>query len=256
MAYVAVSKLLLPVGIMGIMFSAMFAAAMSTLNAEYNIMSAVFTTDVYKRLINPAANKKRLLLVARFSTTVIGAIMILGAIYVKYFGGAFEANKLFTGIVAIPLGIPFIFGIVCKKPNVWAAYSSIVIGVLAGIVFNALPVISWEWATLTEIAICLVCYFVPPYLINRKKNKKNPAVERFFERLQTPIREEDKPVITPEYKRVLITLFPMSIMITGALFIGMSIPSLHLYSGKLTFFSGCFCLLCACGIWLYFRKRK
>ncbi len=256
MAYVAVSKLLLPAGIMGILFSSMFAATMSSLNAEYNIMSAVLTTDVYKRLINPAASEKKLLWVARFATTAIGAVMILGAIYVEFFGGAFEANKLFTGIVAIPLGIPFIFGIVCKRPNVWAAYSTIVIGILVGIVFNALPSISWEWATLSEIAVCIVCYFVPAYLLPRKKEKENPAAEQFFKRLQTPIREENKPVITGEYKRALIALFSLSIVIAGGLFIGMSIPSLHLYSGKLSFFAGCFCLLCACGMWLYFRKKK
>lgn len=254
MAYVAVSKFLLPAGIMGILFSSMFAATMSSLNSEYNIMSAVFTTDIYKRLINPKASEKRLLFVARLSTALIGAIMIFGAIYVKYFGGAFEANKLLTGIVAIPLGIPFILGIIVKKPGVFASVLSISVGILAGIVFNTIPGIAWEWATLIEIIICIVLYFVPS-LFSRKKEIK-PAVEQFFKKMNTPIREEDKPVITSEYKNALVLLFSISVIIAGGLFVGMSIPSLHLYSGKLSFFIGLVCLLCAVFMLLFYRKLK
>lgn len=41
MSYISVAIRLLPAGIMGIMFSSMFAATMSSLNAEYNVMSSV-----------------------------------------------------------------------------------------------------------------------------------------------------------------------------------------------------------------------
>ncbi len=253
MAYVAVSKLLLPAGIMGIMFASMFAATMSSLNSEYNIMSAVFTTDIYKRLINPKASEKKLLFVARSSTSLIGIIMIIGAIYVKYFGGAFEANKLLTGLVAIPLGVPFILGIVVKRPGVFSAVLSISGGVVAGIVLNAIPAISWEWATLIETLICLVLYFVPSIFSKKKEIKY--SVEQFIKKIDTPIKEKDKPIITTEYKNALLLLFSISIIVTGVLFISMSIPSLNLYSGKLSFSAGMFCLICA-ALMLLFHKMK
>lgn len=254
MAYVAVSKYLLPAGIMGILFSSMFAATMSSLNSEYNIMSAVLTTDIYKRLVNPKATEKKLLFVARLSTALIGAVMILGAIYVRYFGGAFEANKLLTGIVAIPLGIPFILGIIVKRPGVFASILSISVGILAGIVFNVIPSISWECATLIEIVTCLIFYFIPSLFLRRKEIK--PTVEQFFKKINTSIGDEDKPVITREYQNALVLLFSISVIIAGALFVGMSIPSLHLYSGKLGFSVGLFCLIGTTLTLLIYKKMK
>lgn len=254
MSYVAVSKYLLPAGIMGILFSSMFAATMSSLNSEYNTMAAVFTTDIYKRLINPKASEKKLLFVARLSTAMIGAVMIMGAVYVRYFGGAFEANKLLTGIIAIPIGIPFILGIIVRRPGVFASILSIAGGVFSGIILNAIPAISWEIATLIEIAICLVLYFIPSLFSKRKEI--SPSVERFFVKMNTPIREGDKPVITPEYQNALLLLFSISVVIAGGLFVGMSIPSLHLSSGKLSFFVGLFCLICAALILLFYKKLK
>jgi uncharacterized sodium:solute symporter family permease YidK len=253
MAYVVVSKLLLPAGIMGILFCSMFAATMSSLNAEYNIMSGVFTNDVYKRLINPKASEKQLMWVARFSTGLVGAIIILGAIYVKNFGGAFEANKLFTGILAIPLGFPLLLGIVFKNPNSTAAILTIIVGALSGVVLNAISGISWEWATLIETAICAVVYFVPSYIMHESDIHKT-KVDDFFIQMATPIKEENKPIIAFEYKKMLSYLFIFSLLISGGLFAGMSIPSLSLLSGKLSMAAGLICILGACGIWIYYKK--
>jgi MFS family permease len=185
---------------------------------------------------------------------MIGAVMILGAIYVRYLGGAFEANKLLTGIVAIPLGTPFILGIAVKKPGVYSAMLSIFAGILVGIVLNAVPSVSWEWATLIEIVVCLVLYFVP--VLFSKNRENTPALQHFFDRISTPVKEDDKPVITHEYKKAIILLFAISIIIAGLLFVGMSIPSLHLYSGQLSFGAGCFCFLCAGVMWLYVHKTN
>jgi len=253
MAYVVVSKMLLPAGIMGILFSSMFAATMSSLNAEYNIMSGVLTNDVYKRLIHPKADEKRLLLVARLATGMVGALIVLGAMYVNVFGGAFEANKLFTGILAIPLGFPLILGIVFKRPNSTSAILTILVGALSGIVLNAIPSLSWEWATLIEMLICSITYFVPGYLIKEKESHTR-EVDDFFVQMATPIREEDKPVISFEYKRTLIYLFVFSLLVSGGLFAGMSIPSIHLFSGQLSMGAGMLCMLGALALWIYFKK--
>ena len=59
MSYVMISSMLLPAGVMGIMFSSMFAATMSSLNAEYNIMAGVITTDIYKRMFNPLRRRRK-----------------------------------------------------------------------------------------------------------------------------------------------------------------------------------------------------
>ena len=232
MSYVMVSGMLLPAGIMGIMFSSMFAATMSSLNAEYNIMAGVLTNDVYLRMFNPKAGQKTLMNVARISTVLVGAIMILGAISIRNFGGAFEANKLFTGILAIPVGIPLVMGVVSKKPDMASSIATIIVGIVAGIGLNIVPGLAWEYATLIELGLCLVIYYFPAFLRNRTYSEEEL---RFFRLVKTPIREEDKPVISPQYVRAMVYLFVFSMVVSGLLFSGIHNHSNNLLSLKNAF---------------------
>lgn len=253
MSYISVAIRLLPAGIMGIMFSSMFAATMSSLNAEYNVMSSVFTKDVYQRLFNTKADDKRLLSVARWSTLVIGILIAVGAIYIKGFGGAFEANKLFTGIFCIPIGIPLILGIVNRKPNAQAAIVTISAGIIAGIVLNALPHVNWETATLIELLVCLILYYLPIY--GQMNTTDQLKVDNLFKTLNVNISPEKKPTISPQYIKALMILLLVSLIVSGGLFIGMSIVNLHSMSGNLNLWAGITSLLLAVGLWIVYKLK-
>lgn len=254
MSYVAVSSMLLPVGVMGIMFSSMFAATMSSLNAEYNIMAGVMTNDVYLRMIHPKATPARLLVVGRLSTLLVGIVMILGAIGIRNFGGAFEANKLFTGILAIPVGIPLVLGILAKSPNQRSALSTIFVGVAAGVVLNLLPQLSWEWATLIETTLCLAIYYAPA--LRRSKRLLAAGSAEFFKLVETPIREADKPTIAPAYLKALFLLFIFSMVVAGAMFAVASLPSLAKAGGRWSLFVGLLCLAAAAVIGGVYRIKQ
>ncbi len=254
MSYVLISSKLLPVGVMGIMFSSMFAATISSLNAEYNVIAGVITTDIYKRMFNPNADDKRLLFVARIATVIVGIIMIFGAFGVRNFGGAFEANKLFSGILAIPLGIPLVLGIVSRVPDKKSSIYTIVVGVILGIVINMIPQISWEVGTLIETVVCVVIYYSP--ILKRNRVYSRTEIE-LFEKISTPIRESDKPNISPEYIRSLVILFVFSIMVSGLLFTGMSLPSIDERGGQYGGIAGVLCMLSAGVTYvLYLRVRS
>ena len=254
MSYVSVSIKLLPVGIMGILFSSMFAATMSTLNAEYNVIASVLTNDVYKRFINRNASEKNLLSVARISTALVGVLIVGGAMLIKNFGGAFEANKLFSSILAIPLGIPLLLGILFRKPDSTASIACIFAGVISGVILNLIPSISWEWATLIESAICFVVYFIPS--IKKRSAEKDAEVDKFFELLHTPIAEEDKPKISPDYIRTLVWLFAFSFVTAGLLFVVMSIPTIKTDGGLYSCLAGVICLVGALVLVVAYRRKK
>ena len=253
MSYVALASRLLPSGIMGILFASMFAATMSSLNAEYNVMSAVMTHDIYKRLIEPGASDARLLSVARWSTLVTGLVMIGGAVLIQGIGGAFEANKLFTGILAIPLGIPLILGIVSKRPGSPAAIITIAGGIVVGTALNLAPFLSWEIATLIEIILCLTLYYFP-WPSGRDDSGKE-KLDALFLRLENPVPEKDKGTIAPGYGRALGSLMAASLLVAGLLFCGMSIPSLSERSGLYSFIAGAICLAAALPP-LFIKKNK
>ena len=254
MSYVSVAVKLLPVGIMGILFSSMFAATMSSLNAEYNVMASVLTNDIYKRLFNRNASEKKLLSVARISTALVGATMIAGAILIRNFGGAFEANKLFSSILAIPLGIPLIMGILVKKPDSTASILTIFTGVVSGVVLNLMPSVSWELATVIESALCFIVYFIPSW--KKRSEAKEAEVNSFFKLIHTPIADKDKPTIAPEYTRAIVWLFVLSLATSGILFVVMSIPTVKTDGGLYSCLAGVSCLLGALLMTIIYLKRK
>jgi Na+/proline symporter len=254
MSYVSVAIKLLPVGIMGILFSSMFAATMSSLNAEYNVMASVLTNDIYKRLFNRNATEKKLLSVARISTALVGATMIAGAILIRNFGGAFEANKLFSSILAIPLGIPLLMGILVRKPDSTASIATIFTGVVSGIVLNLIPSVSWEMATLIESALCFIVYFIPSW--KKRSEQKDAEVDSFFKLIHTPIRDEDKPKISPEYIRAIVWLFVFSLVTAGILFVVMSIPTINTDGGLYSCLAGAACLSGGLILAIIYLKRN
>jgi len=254
MAYVAVSAKLLPPGLMGVMISSMFAATMSSLNAEYNVISSVLTTDIYKRIFRPKVSEKELFRPAQIFTLVTGTLVLLGGIYVTNFGGAFEANKLFTGIFAIPIGIPLVFGLLMKRPTPQGAMVTVVAGSVTGIILNLFPEkLSWEMATLIETILCFFIFIVSGY-VKQSEKINSEKVDGFFRQILKPIPEPEKPTIEPKLKHALSGLFVISFILSGLLFIVASLPSLYLTSGKYSFGAGLICLIIS-GI-IHFIKRK
>jgi len=252
MAYVAISSKLLPSGLMGVMIASMFAATMSSLNSEYNVIAAVLSKDVYQRLMNKNASDKQLLLVAKLSTVVVGMLVLFGGLFIKDFGGAFEANKLFTGIFAIPIGIPLVLGIATRKASPRGAMLTVVVGALSGIVLNSFPsYFSWEMATLIETVTCLAIFYGSG-LQTFKDADYLERVKVLFQRLHSKI--EDVPFIDKNFNRALSVLYIASLIVSGVLFIGMGIPAVNEMSGALSVGSGIACLLIGGMIWVFSKN--
>ena len=139
-SYIEMCIRLLPPGMLGLMVSAMLAASLSTLAAEFNVTSSVFTTDIYR------------------------ALLAFGALFVSKLGGAFEANKTLMALVGVPIVIPTVFGILWKRPNTTGVYACIVAGVAGGLVFKNVLGLQWEFATIAQVATCLVAYWAGGFL--------------------------------------------------------------------------------------------
>ena len=253
MAYVAISSLLLPPGMMGIMIASMFAATMSSLNAEYNVIASVLSKDFYQRLINSKATDRQLLNIAKISTILVGLLTLLGAMYISDFGGAFEANKLFTGIFAIPAGIPLVLGIISKRPTTAGALLTVILGAVTGIILNSFPdILSWELATAIEIVVCLLIFYGSA-LWKVKSKSYNERVQNLFIRLATPIT--NIPEIDKKFKHALKYLYSLSFVLSGILFIGLGVLSINSLSGALATGSGLACLFVALFSWFLTEKK-
>ena len=66
-AYLLMCRMVLPVGMLGLMLGGMIFATASSVNTTLNLVAAVFTNDLYKNL-KPNATEKQLMRVARVTT--------------------------------------------------------------------------------------------------------------------------------------------------------------------------------------------
>ena len=164
-AYLTLCTKLLPSGALGLMVSAMLAATLSTLAAEFNVTSSVLTKDIYARLFRPDSGERERLAVARVGTLVVAALVALGAQMVAGWGGAFEVNKTLMALFGVPIVIPSVFGILWKRPNTAGVVACVVTGVVSGAVFMKVLNLSWEVATLAQVGACLAVYYLGGVLV-------------------------------------------------------------------------------------------
>ncbi|WP_375444742.1 sodium:solute symporter family protein [uncultured Fibrella sp.] len=253
MAYVSLCLKLLPEGIMGLMIAAMFAATMSVLSAEYNVTASVLTRDIYQRVFRPNASGKESLLVGRLMTLLVGFIVTVGALFVGGFGGAFEANKLLAGVFAVPMIVPVIFGILMRKPQPWGALATLFLGTILGFVLNMNKAISWEAATLIEIAFCTVIFMVSGFFPS-KDGAYNQKVNAFFYKLTIPYVPEADTADQSVFKDAIKLMYGIAFGLTGLMFVIMGFPSRGMLSGQLALVAGVLCLILSAFLWYQARK--
>ena len=243
-AYVAVAVHLLPAGLLGLMIAAMFSATMSSLNSEFNIMSAVLTNDIYKRLINPGATEKQLIRVARINIILVGSIVIVGSLFIGKLGGAFEANKILTGLFAIPLAIPLVLGLLFKRTNSAGAFFTVLAGIFTGLSLTIFSSITWEMATLIQMVSCIVVFFASGFILDSEQAYRE-KVNTFFLKIQTPLAPDEIGKSNPKFRFALANLFSIAIAVSGLLFCSVSIISIELASGKIALGLGAICMVLA-----------
>lgn len=251
-AYVSVCKRLLPPGTMGLMIAAMLSATMSTLSAEYNVTAGVLTRDIYRRLFRPQAENREQMFVARAMTVALGAVIICGATQVQRFGGAFEVNKTLMGLIGVPLVVPLLCGVLWRRPKPWGAVAAIVVGICAGLVLTRCPGLNWETATFYQMLVCLGVLFLSA-LGKGGSEAYQQRVAAFFKRLATPVCESEAATDTSLHgHRAIMTLFAITIGLSGLLFVGVSLFNMSLRGGQFTLAAGLTCCSLAglLGVWV------
>ncbi len=192
-SYIEMCIRLLPPGMLGLMVSAMLAASLSTLAAEFNVTSSVFTTDIYRRVFRRGAGERETLLVARLATVGVAMLIAFGALFVSGLGGAFEANKLLMALFGVPVVIPSVFGILWRRPNTKGVYLCIALGVASGVVLKTcFGDLRWEFATLAQVATCLAAYWAGGFLPTpaRELAGRDALFAQLGQRASCPLKEK------------------------------------------------------------------
>ena len=131
-AYPELMARLLPSGLRGVMFAALFGAVMSSLDSMLNSASTIFTLDIYSRHIVKKKLKPRTAIrIGRIATGVFVVIGCLLAPQLASVGGIYEYmqrvwNFIWPGILAV-----FLVGMVLPKTPPRAATAALLLSPVA-----------------------------------------------------------------------------------------------------------------------------
>jgi Na+/proline symporter len=136
----------LPVGLVGLMIAAIFAAAMSSIAAELNSLATSTVIDMYRRLMRPAETDEHYLRVSRLATGFWG----LFACLVATFAGSFFYGSL--------LGV-FVLALAFRHANGHGAFVGLIGGMTVVAIVASHPAtkdISFLWHNPIGVAAVLV----------------------------------------------------------------------------------------------------
>jgi SSS family solute:Na+ symporter len=144
----------IPVGVLGILLGAIFAAAMSTLSSSLNSCATAAANDFLFTGKESDAPAEKQLRVVRILTVVFGCIQIAVGIGGQWVKSSVVSSVL--GIAAFTTGIVlgvFFLGIFAKRVGQRAALAGLMIGLCCmSIIFFATP-LAWPWFALFGSAI-------------------------------------------------------------------------------------------------------
>ena len=131
-AYILACQAVLPAGMVGLMFAAMFSATASMVDSQLNVFAGVITNDFYRNLFRPKASEAHLVNVGRVATTLLGLLLIVLALLVPSMGDAEKVIVKVTSLVVGPLLLPTIWGLFSRRIGAGSVWATVAAGFSVG----------------------------------------------------------------------------------------------------------------------------
>ncbi len=147
----------MPIGLVGLMIAAIFAAAMSTSAGELNSLTTATIIDFYQRHFVKDASESHYLFVSKIATLLWGAFACVVAIYSVNAGSLIEVvNRYGSFFYGSLLGV-FMLAILTKKANGTGAFYGLIAGMAAVLaVAFGLPWVAFLWHNLIGAVVVFV----------------------------------------------------------------------------------------------------
>lgn len=213
MGYPILMKLILPNGILGIVFASLMAAFMSTADTHINWGASYLVNDFYLRFVHPKADDKTLVKASRIAVVTMSIIAILVATQIQSIANAWKFLLAF----ASGMGLPQILRWIWWRTNAWTELSGMITALILSIIlYPSYPNVRSEyllfWVAIGSVAVSiLVTFLTPPVPQN--------TLDDFIKRVD-PIGfwkgEDNKKRLEDFYKKTFLWLLG-----TAALFFGM-----------------------------------
>lgn len=148
-AFIAIAQTVMPVGMMGLLVSGIFAATMSSMDAGLNKNAGVFIKNFYQPNFHPGASDAQLLKAGKLATLVLGVVVIAVAQRMSELRGVglFKLMQNISILVSIPIIVPLLLGLIIRHTPPWSAWSTVLVGFSGSLLISSH--LSPEWAART-----------------------------------------------------------------------------------------------------------
>jgi Na+/proline symporter len=196
-SYAVAALNVLPAGLAGIMVVGMFSATMSSMdtglaNGSANIVKIIYPglARLFRR--EPSENPNFLLRMSQVCTFIIGALIVVGAIYLSRKGGNMLEVMLNFGAFMAGTGLSYLYGMFFKRVPSWCPYVGLVVGLVPAFLWLYSAEIfgeSWSFQMRFFVNFGVGTFFffaTMPFWKYESKAYKD-RVEAFFKTMKTPI---------------------------------------------------------------------
>jgi Na+/proline symporter len=158
-----------PAGILGLMISVIFAAAMSSISAEIAALSSATMVDFYKRFLKRDKSETHYLRASRATTVFWGIFATFIAFYAGSMGTSLveTVNKVGSHFYGPILGV-FLLAFFVKRANGTGAFIGVIFGMAAVIYVSWMTEISWLYYNVVGPVVVLAVGTVVSLLTAKK----------------------------------------------------------------------------------------
>jgi len=152
----------MPIGVIGLIIAAIFAAAMSSISAELNALATATTIDFYRRLYKPEATDAHYVAIGRLTTFIWGIFACIVALFATNLGSLIEVvNKFGSFFYGSLLGV-FVLAFVVRRARPRGAFFGLLFGIASVWIASLYTEIEFLWF---NVIGCLVTV-IAGYLIS------------------------------------------------------------------------------------------
>jgi SSS family solute:Na+ symporter len=146
----------LPVGLIGLLIAAIFAAAMSTISGELAALSTSSVMDFYRRFASNPPDDVRLMRVSRYATGFWGVFASVVAVWASELGSLIEVvNRFGSFFYGSILGV-FLLAIGWKRANATGAFLGLFAGMGAVALTMFFTKVAFLWHNLIGAAVVVI----------------------------------------------------------------------------------------------------
>jgi len=151
----------MPMGVIGLIIAAIFAAAMSSIAAELNALATATTIDFYRRLYRPEALDSHYVAIGRISTFIWGIFACIVAIFATNLGSLIEVvNKFGSFFYGSLLGV-FVLAFAVKRARSRGAFFGLLFGIASVWIASIYTSIEFLWFNVIGCVVTVAAgYFI------------------------------------------------------------------------------------------------